>query len=186
MLEFLKAPVLVLHVSWYTLMTFLMMFSVILLLYLWYYSLFYMWPGIWSVATTWIGFWTWIWSTRHWAGARSSLLISMLEKLSWFHLTSLITMVVLMWKCMGLFLRKNHLLRSWVWPFLLNWIGVLTLLLLLKLARRKVELSSEVWKKIGSFFLLRLLCISINLAYTHVWNTVVTCGLVPLFASWNC
>ena len=24
-----------------------------------------MWSGIWSVATTWIGFWTWIWSMRH-------------------------------------------------------------------------------------------------------------------------
>ena len=24
-----------------------------------------MWPGIWSEATTRIGFWTWIWSMRH-------------------------------------------------------------------------------------------------------------------------
>ena len=23
------------------------------------------WSGIWYVATTWIGFWTWIWSVRH-------------------------------------------------------------------------------------------------------------------------
>ena len=29
-----------------------------------------------------------------------------------------------------------------------------------------------------SSFLLRLLCISINLPYAHVWNTVVTSGLV--------
>ena len=44
-----------------------------------------------------------------WTVARSVLLISILEKLNWFCFTSLITLVVLMW--MGLFLRKNHLLR---------------------------------------------------------------------------
>ena len=37
-----------------------------------------------------------------------------------------------------------------------------------------------------SFFLLKLLCISINLPYTQVWNTVVTSGLVSLVATWNC
>ena len=30
------------------------------------------------------------------------------------------------------------------------------------------------------------LCISINLPYAHVWNTVVTSWLVPLVATWNC
>ena len=37
-----------------------------------------------------------------------------------------------------------------------------------------------------SVFLLRLLCISINLPYAHVWNTVVTTGLVLLVATWHC
>ena len=36
------------------------------------------------------------------------------------------------------------------------------------------------------FFLLRLLCISINLPQAHVWNTVVTSGLVLPVATWNC
>ena len=58
-----------------------------------------------------------------WTGAKSGLLISMLGKLNWFCLTSLVTLVLLMWKWMGLFLKKNHLLRCWGWPF--NWIGVL-------------------------------------------------------------
>ena len=31
-----------------------------------------------------------------------------------------------MWKWMGLFLRKNHLLSCWGWLSLLNWIGTLT------------------------------------------------------------
>ena len=43
-------------------------------------------------------------------------------------------------KCMGLFLRKNHLLRCWGWRSFLNWIGALTLSLLLKLPPRKLEL----------------------------------------------
>ena len=37
-----------------------------------------------------------------------------------------------------------------------------------------------------SFYLLRLLCISINLPYCYAWNTVVMSGLVPLVATWNC
>ena len=45
-------------------------------------------------------------------GVKSGLLISMLGKLSWFHLTGLITMVLLMLKWMSLFLKKNHLLRG--------------------------------------------------------------------------
>ena len=109
-----------------------------------------------------------------WTGVRSGLLISMIEKLSWFRLTNLITMVLLMWKWMGLFMRKNRLLRCWGWPSVLNWIGALTLSVLLKLPVQKFAL----W----SFFLWWLLCISINLPYAHVWNTVVTSRLVPLVA----
>ena len=83
---------------------------------------------------------------------------------------------------MVLFLRKNHLLRCWGWFSLLNWIGALTLTLLLKLPPRKLEPWCVLW----SFFLLRLLCISINLLYGHAWNTVVMSGLVLLVATWNC
>ena len=36
------------------------------------------------------------------------------------------------------------------------------------------------------FFILRLLCISINPPYGHAWNTVVMSGLVLLVATWNC
>ena len=128
-----------------------------------------MWSGIWSAATTRIGFLTWIWSTRHCGlGAGSGLLISMLEKLNWFCLTGLITLVLLMWKWMGLFLRKNHLLRCWGWLSLLHWIAALTLSLLLILPPRKLE----PWFILWSFFLLRLFFISVNLPYAHPWNTV--------------
>ena len=72
---------------------------------------------------------------------------------------------------MGLFLRKNHLLRCWVWLFLLNWIGALTLSLLLKLFPRELEPWFIPW----SFFLLMLLCFSINLSYAYAWYTVAHC-----------
>ena len=52
-----------------------------------------------------------------WTGLRGGLLISMRGKLSWFRLTSLITVVLLIWKWMGLFLRKNHL----VWAGVPSW-----------------------------------------------------------------
>ena len=51
MLEFLKAPFLVPHFSYYTLMTFLVMLSVILLS-----TLMKVWSGISSVSTARIGF----------------------------------------------------------------------------------------------------------------------------------
>ena len=56
-----------------------------------------------------------------------------------FRLSSLTTLVLLMWKWMGLFFRKNYRLRCWGWPSLLNWIGALTLSVLLKLPLRKLE-----------------------------------------------
>ena len=39
----------------------------------------------------------------------------------------------------------------------------------------------------NNFNLWQQLCgsISINLQYAHVWNTVVTSGLMPLVATWN-
>ena len=64
--------------------------------------------------------------------------------------------MLLMWKWMGLFLRKNNLLRCCGWLSLLNWIQGLTLSLLLKLPPRKLEPWFVLWR----FFLLRFLCIS--------------------------
>ena len=114
MLEFLKAPFLVLHFSYYTLMTFLTTFSVILL------SMLMILLSILSVMRhlicgnnlNWLLNLNLICKTL-WTGVRSGLLISMLGKLSWFCLIGLITMVLLMLKWMGLFLSKNYILRSW-------------------------------------------------------------------------
>ena len=139
MLEF-KAPFLVLHFSCYTLMTFLTMLSVILL------SMLMILLSILSVIRhlicgnnlNWLLILNLIYETL-WTGGWDCMLISMLGKLNWFCLISLIILVQLMWKWMGLFLRKNHLSRCWGWASLLNWIGALILSLLLKLPTRKVE-----------------------------------------------
>ena len=97
-----------------------------------------MWSGILFVATTWIGFWTWIWSTRHCGlGQEVPCWFQFWEKLSWFGLNGLITLVLLTWKWVGLFLMKKHLLRCWDWSSPLNWIGVLTLSLA-KSASKKI------------------------------------------------
>ena len=96
-------------------------------------------------------------------------------------LTGLITLMLLTWEWIGLFVRKNHPLRCQGWFFLLNWIEAVTLSLLLELPPRKLKLWFVLW----SFFLLKLFCISRNLPYANAWNTVVTTGLVPLVATWN-
>ena len=53
---------------------------------------------------------------------------------------------------------------------------------------QQLELASELEFDLQDTvdFLLRLLYISINLPYAHVWNTVVTSGLVPPVATWIC
>ena len=177
-----QSSILGLHFSYYTVMTFLTMLSVILL------SMLMILLSVLNVIRhlicgknlNWLLNLNLIYETL-WTWVRNGLLISMLGKLSWFRLTCQITMVLLMLKWVGLFLRKNHILRCWGWPSLLNWIRALTSLFL-KLASRKLELSFVLW----SFFLLRLLYISINLPCVHVWNTVVASGLVPLVGTWNC
>ena len=92
MLEFLKDSFLVLHFSYYTLMTFVMMLSVILL------SMLMTLLSIRSVMThliygnnlNWLLKLNLIYKTL-WIGARSALLISMQGKLSWFRLRGLMT-----------------------------------------------------------------------------------------------
>ena len=60
-------------------------------------------------------------------------------------LAGLITLVLFMWKWMGLILRKNYPLRCWGWLSLLNWIGALKLSLLSKLTPRKLEPWMVQW-----------------------------------------
>ena len=82
----------------------------------------------------------------------------------------------------GSVLEEKSFSRCWSWLSFLNWIEAITLSLLLKLPPRK----SGPWFILWCFFLLRFLCICINLSFSHAWNTVVMSGLVVLVANWNC
>ena len=134
----------------------------------------------------------------------------MLEKLNWFHFTSLLTLVLLIWEWMGLFLRKNHFLRCWSWLFLLKWIGALTLTLLLKLPPKKLEpglvlkfLSHEValylckstfWPYLELLDKMqKWICKTVGSSLAaffqslaHRWNVVFSIGitLVGVYLSW--
>ena len=138
MLEFVKAPFLVLHFSFYTLMTFLTMASVILL------STLMMLLSILSVIRhlihgnnfNWLLNLNLIYKTL-WTGVRSGLLITMLRKLNWFRLIGLKTMVLLM---DGFVVEEKSSFKilGWIFSSKLDW--DLKLSLLLKLAARKSEL----------------------------------------------
>ena len=114
MLGVLKATFLIPHFSCYTLMTFRTMLSVTLLsmLMILFFILSVPRHPICGNNLNWLLNLNLIYETL-WTEVRSGLLTAMLGKRSWFRLTGLITMVLLMLKWMGLFLRKNHLLRCW-------------------------------------------------------------------------
>ena len=111
-LKFLKASFLVLHFSCYTLMTFLIMLSVIFLcmvmIILSFLSVIR--HLICGKNLNWLLNLHLIYKTL-WTEAGSGLLMPMLEKLGWFRLTGQVTLVLLIWKWMGLFLRKNHFFK---------------------------------------------------------------------------
>ena len=95
-LEFLKAPFLILHFTCYTLKTFLTTLSVILLsmLMILLFILSETRHLICGNNLNWLLNLNLIYETL-WSRVRSGLLISMLGKLSWFRLTGLITIVLL-------------------------------------------------------------------------------------------
>ena len=162
MVEFLKAPFLVLHFSYYTSMAFLMMLSVILLSMLILSTLSvirHLICGINLFATElesdlrdtvdwgrkWLDF-----------SAGKTQLVSF----DWSSNNGVIDM-----KIDVSVLEENHLWRCWGWLSLLNWIGALTLFVLLKLP----PWNLKSWFVLWSFLLLKLLCISVNYHKTMNW-----------------
>ena len=96
MLEFLKAPLLVLHFSYFTLMTFMMTLSAVLqsMLIILLSTLSVIRHLICGNNENWLLNLNLIYETL-WTGTGSGLLISMLEKLNWFRLAGPITLVLL-------------------------------------------------------------------------------------------
>ena len=120
-----------------------------------------------------------------WTRLASGLLISF--RRNSFYLIDRITLVLLVWKCMGLFLMKNYISRAWDCLFLLNWIGALTLSLLLKLSPRKVVSWALIRSMKFLYFevLLHLYKSTIRpcMEYCyHVWTGAPICYLNKLDA----
>ena len=143
MLEFLKTSFLVLHFSYYTLMTFLVMLSAMMLL-----------SGDDAICSDDTALYSkYDLASDPWQQLEmaTELECDLRDTMEWdkkwladfnavktlFCLTGLITLVLLMWERMCLFLRKNNILRCWGCLSLLIWIGTFTLCLLLKLPPRK-------------------------------------------------
>ena len=171
MLEFVKAPFLDLHLSFYTLIHFLMLLSVILLsmlMILLSALKFDQASDLCQQLEMESALESDLRDTVDWA--LSDLLISVFEKFNLVHFTSLIFLVLLMWKWMGLFLKKNLLLRCWDYLSLLNWIGVLAFFLLLKLPPWK----SGSWFGLWQFFLVKLVFVSI-IYHTALHGILLSC-----------
>ena len=139
MLEFLKAPFLVLHFSCCKLLTFLMILSVILL------SMLMILLSTLSVIRHLIcgNKWNWLLNLKLiykalWTGTEIGLLISILE--TWLLLCdqSNKTYAIDVKMDGSILEEKNNLLTCWGWLSLANWIGALTLALLLKLPPTKL------------------------------------------------
>ena len=109
-----------------------------------------------------------------WVG--NVLLISVLEKIHWFHLIGVITLVLLLWKWMGLLLRKNHLLGAGLtFSSKLDW-GC-CIISIAKTAKKWIfdsfyEVSEEVVLYLYKF------TIQLNIEYCcHVWFDAPNCYL---------
>ena len=85
----------------------------------------------------------------------------------------LITLVLLMWKWMGPFLRKNHLLRCWGLVCPLNWIGGSYIMSVAKTATKKTELNNGKTNKLpvagNPILILHTILIWIQLQVIQSW-----------------
>ena len=106
----------------------------------------------------------------------------MLKKLNLFCLTGLITLVLLMWKWMGLFLRNNHILRCWGCLFSsdLDWSSYIICI--------AKTVSKKIRPKIcsGTFLSHEVALYLHKSTIQHCINTVAMSWLVVLVATWNC
>ena len=101
-------------------------------------------------------------------GTRSGLLTSMQENATYF--------------VNGSNNRGATDLKCYSFLFLQNWIGALTLSLMLELAPRKLV----PWFVPRIFFFLRIFCISINLPCSFTENTALISRLEPIGATGKC
>ena len=139
-----------------------------------------MWSGIWSVVTTWIGFWIWIWSERHLEWCNKWLVDfnvgkTQLVLLKWSNNSGSIDVrmdgSVIEEKSSFKMLRLTFSCKS-------DWDS------------QNISIPKTASKKIGTLirsmkFVSPEVALYIYIStICHVWNTVVKSGLVLLVATW--
>ena len=113
----------------------------------------------------------------------SMLLISMLENLNFVLFDRSNNSGAINVKMYGSVLKEKSTFKVLALAFSSNWIGALTLFLLLRM---------NAFKKVGAlihsmkFLSVRVLFISINLSHSLAWNTVAMSGLMLRAATWIC
>ena len=112
-------------------------------------------------------------------GAGSGLLTSVMGKLTWFHLTSLITLVLLMWKRMFVFEEKSSFkMLGLTFSYKLGWGSYI------------ISIAKTASKKTGALicsmkFLSPEVALYLCKSYSRAWNTIAVPMLVLLFTTWN-
>ena len=82
-----------------------------------------------------------------------------------------------MWKWMGLFLSKNHLLRCWCWLSLLNWIGALIIISIAQTSSKKVGALIRSMTFLSPGAALYLYKSTIRPYCCHIWAGAPSCYL---------
>ena len=186
MLVFLKAPFLVLHFSYYTLMTFLMMLSVILpsmlmillfiLIILVSIAIRHLWqqPELASELESDLRDtveWSRKWLVDFSAGKTQLILFD------WSNNAASVDVKL---DCSVVEEKSSFKRLGLTFPYRLD--SGPYIIAVAQIPPRKLESWFVLW----IFFLLRLLCISVNIPYGYAWNMVVMSGLVLLVATCNC
>ena len=138
--------------------------------------------GVWSVAAARIGLWPWIWSMRHCRMGRKWLVNYNAGKthLVLFDQSNKTGTIDVIMDGSVLEEKSSFKMLGLSFSFKLDWHSCI--ISITKNPARKLE----PWFVLSSCFLLRLLCISINLPFGHACNTVDMSGLVLLVTTWNC
>ena len=181
MLEFFKAPFLVLHYSYYILLTFLITWFVLFrfLLMILLSILNVTRHMICGNSLNWLMSMNLIHETL-WAWEGSVLLILMLGTLNWFRLAR--TLVLLMWKWMDLFLRKSNLFRCWCWLSLFKLDYGWYVSSIAKTASKNIGVFIRSMKLFSPETALYFYKSTIRLCMKYC----VTSGKVSQVATWNC
>ena len=82
-----------------------------------------------------------------------------------------------MWKWMGLFLSKNHLLRYWCWLSPLNWIGALIIISVAQTSSKKVGALIRSMTFLSPGAALYLYKSTIRPYCCHIWAGTPSCYL---------